>query len=225
MKIDAMRVSKDIFCRLQKCYYSLRLTNFQRKTIMKRIFTTAGLALAVLTLFSLTTTANAQNLLTNPGFESNIDGWELTGNGGANTYTNLSMTPTAPFGTGLFQFNGGQAEPNAVLSQSFATTPGTLYSVSFVYGNYYNLTDTATQSVTAVAVNTASDAVLNSAIVTDSVSGNQTGFAAVMDTTYTFSFTATGVNTTLRFTDSASSTTGNSDGILDNVSVIAVPEA
>ncbi|MBC8141945.1 MAG: hypothetical protein H7Y38_10945 [Armatimonadetes bacterium] len=193
---------------------------------MKTAFTTARITFAVSFLVALSAFAPriavAQNLITNPGFEDGTTGWTLTGNGVGSPYFNYSLTPTPSFETEMLTFNGGQAAPNAVLSQSFATTPGTSYLVSFVYGNYYNLSDTATQSVTADAVNTANSAVLNSAIVTDTALGNQTTFVTVMDTMYTFSFTATGINTTLRFTDSALSTTANSDGILDNVSVVAV---
>ncbi|MBC8141944.1 MAG: hypothetical protein H7Y38_10940 [Armatimonadetes bacterium] len=191
---------------------------------MKTIITlAASIALAALTVVSLTAPANAQNLITNPGFESGITGWTPTGNGNLSTYAFYrDMTPTPPaFGTRLFAFNGGDATPNAVLSQSFATTPGASYSVSFVYGNYTAAAQSGTQSVIADAVNTSDSAVLNFAIATKTAFRTTT-FAAVMNTTYTFVFTPTGANTTLRFTDSPTSATESSDGILDNVSVVAV---
>ncbi|MBC8139835.1 MAG: hypothetical protein H7Y38_00165, partial [Armatimonadetes bacterium] len=147
---------------------------------MKRIFINVSLALAVLTILSLTTTSNAQNLITNPGFESGINSWTLTGSGRSDTYAFYrDMTPTPPaFGSRLFAFNTGDGTPNAVLSQSFATTPGATYSVSFVFGNY-STAQPSTQSITADVVNTADSAVLNFAIATDSVPGRQSTFNAV----------------------------------------------
>ncbi|MBC8135761.1 MAG: hypothetical protein H8F28_07750 [Fibrella sp.] len=194
---------------------------------MKRNFITVSLALTALTIVS-STTVNAQNLTINPGFESGINSWTLSGSGRSDTYAFYrDMTPTPPaFGSQLFAFNTGDGTPNAVLSQSFATTPGAAYSVSFVFGNY-STSQPSTQSITADVLNTADGAVLNSVIATDSVPGRQSTFDAVMDTTNIFSFTATGVNSTLRFADSPISSTESTDGILDNVSVVAVvvPEA
>ncbi len=187
------------------------------------IFTTATLVtLAAAMCFP--TTVSAQNLVQNPGFESGNASWTLIGNASASPYASYVMTPTAAFGTGMFAFNAADLAPNAVLSQNLATIPGQVYSVAFVYGNYATNTGGGKQQVVAAAINTTNAALLGSVTATDSVPGSQTAFSSVMKTTYTFAFTATGAQTTLRFTDSTASTTISSDGILDNVSAVAVPE-
>ena len=171
------------------------------------------------------TAANAQNLIQNPGFESGGANWTNTGNVDFALYSGYGMTPTVAFGTGLANFNAGDTTPNAVLFQSFATSPGAPYRVTFVYGNFNANGGGATQTITAAAINTSNTALLGSVVASDIVGGLQTGFAAVMDTTYVFEFNAISTDTTLRFTDFAANSTLSTDGILDNVSVVVIPEA
>ncbi len=189
------------------------------------VCTTAALV-AVLAVAVLPNVARAQNLIQNSGFESGGANWTFLNSVVPDQYIDYGMTPTPAFGTEDAVFNAGDQTPSGVLSQSFATIPGANYTVSFVYGNFNANTSAGTQTVTAEAIDTNTAALLGSVVASDTAPGIQTSFAAVMDTTFTFGFTATGANTTLRFTDSPASQTISSDGILDNVSVVAVvPEA
>ena len=112
-----------------------------------------------------------------------------------------------------------------MLSQAFVTTPGQTYLAAFTFGNYSPSGLARTQQVIASAINTSNSALLNSVTANDSVTGTQTTFPALMGTSYSFFFTATGTQTTLQFADQPASQTTFSDGLLDNVSVVAVPES
>lgn len=188
----------------------------KRRSTANKVSTVLSLGGAL--AFLGTPAAHAQNLIQNPGFELGITNWNVTGNGMALTYALAGQAPTPPFGLQLFSFSPFDATPSAVLSQTFTTTPGTQYSVSFVYGNLNtNPSTVTTQQVLAEALNTSDSALLGSVTATDIV-GFQTSFGAIMDTTYSFFFTATGPQTTLRFTDQAPDTI-STDGNLDSVVV------
>src|SRR5207244_2168223 len=66
----------------------------------------------------------------NGSFESDYTGWSPSGN--QNIYT-TTLAPTTD-GTKGVQFNGSQAFPNGVLSQTFPTTAGTVYNLNFDLG-------------------------------------------------------------------------------------------
>src|ERR1700731_2569742 len=89
--------------------------------------------LTALLVLGLTATVTAQisptvaGAFTNGSFESDYTGWTHSGN------QNITTT-TVSDGVKAVQFNGGNAIPNAVLSQTFATTPGLTYSLSFDAG-------------------------------------------------------------------------------------------
>jgi hypothetical protein len=143
--------------------------------------------------------------------DSVIDTWQNLANTAVFNGTYFGGGSNAMNGTTMMAFNAGESSANGVLSQAFATTAGSTYTVSFDYG-----TNTGSQSITWGAYS-ATNAVLASNTVTDK---NASG---LLDT-YTYTFVATGASTTLRFNDISTNNTFSIDGLLDNVSVNAVPE-
>lgn len=168
-------------------------------------------------ILSLAAAASAQAGVINGNFENGFTGWTATGNVALATFSGsyFGGGSNALNGTTMIAFNAGDQAANGVLSQAFATTAGTTYTVKFDYR-----TNTSSQSIIWGAYS-ATDAVLASNFITDS---NPSG---LLDT-YTYTFTATTASTTLRFTDIAGNYTYSIDGLLDNVSVTAnaaaVPE-
>lgn len=85
--------------------------------------------LALLALSFFTTSASAQNLVTNPGFEAGSAGWTSSwgiGSGTPHTGTNLAVTGCV--GPACMNAVGG-----ASISQTVATVAGTTYTVSLWY--------------------------------------------------------------------------------------------
>lgn len=165
-------------------------------------------------LLSLLAAGAAQaGLITNGNFENGLSGWTTSGHVDAAQFTGsyFGGGSNAKNGTTMAAFNGGDSTPNGILSQSFATTIGTLYSVKFDFG-----ANSGSQSLNWGAYG-ANNVALMSGLVTDN---NSSG---LLDT-YTYTFLATSATTTLRFTDVASNNTVSRDALLDNVNVSAVPE-
>ncbi|MBA3897825.1 MAG: DUF642 domain-containing protein [Sphingomonadaceae bacterium] len=163
--------------------------------------------------------ANAAELIVNGGFEmpdistnpgyvtfdaagnpNGIDGWTVTSG-------NVDVVD---------HFNGGNAGEgnqwldlvgtvNGSLSQSFATTSGATYTLTFLYGNNPYSTSTATATLSAGSLN---DAITSTSGLNFNV--------------YSAQFTASSALTTLTF---ANTVGANQGGIaLDAVSITAVPE-
>src|SRR5438128_470674 len=86
-----------------------------------------------LSLLSVVATSSGQNLWTNGDFETPsatstpVPGWTLTG---TSQIAETSSEGTSD-GVQAAAFNVGGDSQGSVLSQSFATTPGKLYSLSF----------------------------------------------------------------------------------------------
>ena len=112
-------------------------------------------------------------------------------------------------------FNGGDQLPADFLSQSFKTTAGQSYTVSFDYGAYGASTP---QVLNAVVSGTTP--LLG--VKTATTNGNGTGGAAF--TAYSFNFVADSDTSTITF-DDLGSTTASVDGVLTNLNIHAVPEA
>ena len=155
----------------------------------------------------------------NGDFEAGLNGWTATNNvylatenGGAFWF---GAGSTAQNGTGAVAFNAGDSTPNGAIAQSFATSAGTRYDVTFDFGAS-RCQFSCGQSVLASALGSDGLATLASL----QVQGLSSGALA----TYGFSFIASGNQTTLRFSDLASNDTTWLDGVLDNVDVQAVPE-
>jgi membrane-bound inhibitor of C-type lysozyme len=148
---------------------------------------------------------------TNGSFESGYTGWTETGN--------QSIENTSPYtaadGVNTVVFNAGQRQPNGVLSQTFSTSAGKTYSVSFALGAF----SVMNQNPQAVSVSVTG---INNGVLfapqTFSVNAPGNGTTYVPQT---FTFVANGSSATLTFTD-VSSTTLNVDLLLDNVQVTVV---
>ena len=158
-----------------------------------------------------TPTPASGNILINGGFESNYTGWTATGN--QNIYTS-SFAPTTEGVQGV-QFNGAQKTPNGVLTQTFNTVPGTIYTVSFDLG-VYSWQNTAQQTARVSVTGNGSLFSQDFTIAGLGGSGVATAFSHK-----SFNFTANTNTTTLTFTDVSAATT-NIDWLLDNVQVVAI---
>ncbi|RYD48505.1 MAG: tandem-95 repeat protein, partial [Verrucomicrobiaceae bacterium] len=143
--------------------------------------------------------------LANGSFEAGETSWINTGN---RVVIDSSAPYTAFHGTKLMVMNGGNTSPNAVISQTFTTTPGTEYTLSFNSG----ILAASVQQRLQVAVNGASSLVSDTIVLT----GNN-GNASVW-TPRSYVFTADSATTTLTFTDVSTSSNGG-DLLLDNVAV------
>ena len=118
-------------------------------------------------------------------------------------------------GTGDFvSYGAGNSPDTGQVSQSFATSPGAKYNLSFLYGSFGF--QGAEQSLTVAA---------------GSLSATITTLTSTVDLSavlapYSYTFTATGATTTLSFSD-ISTITNSVDAFLDNVVVtpaVAAPE-
>ena len=147
----------------------------------------------------------AVELLTNGSFESDYAGWTATGSQGVR----VSAPYSAANGARLIAFNGGNLPNDGVLTQSFATTPGRTYTLSFAAAVLAYNFDSQMLSVSVVGIGN----LLSQTITTV---GNGTG--KIQWTTHTRTFVADSGLTTLRFKDDSRST-GSIDLLLDNVSV------
>jgi len=146
------------------------------------------------------------NSLVNGSFESDFANWSKTGNLSILPYTAYGSTD----GSKIVGFNGGNSTPNGVLSQTFATTAGTSYALTFDAGVVaYNTSQQRLQ------VSITGSGNLFSQVVALNGSGNGTRWAR-----QTFSFTANSSSSTITFRDQ-STATQNIDCLLDNVRVVA----
>jgi hypothetical protein len=101
--------------------------------------------------------------------------------------------------------------------QDFATLAGQQYTVTFDYGAI------SSPNVQTIEVS-AADALTATTIASETKSATGTLDRSAILSTRTFTFTAASTSTRLTFLD-VSSVTVSTDGVLDNVSVSAVPEA
>jgi hypothetical protein len=150
------------------------------------------------------------DLLQNGGFETgDFTGWTQTGNVAVTTQPYFGIGNATLDGNYLVVFNSGDTPPNAVLTQTFNTIAGTDYTVSFDYGG------SAGQSI-----NVASTDLSGGALGSLSATSNGSFSSA---TVFSYTFEADSTSSTLTIRDTAANTV-SSDGVLDNVSVTAVPE-
>jgi hypothetical protein len=161
-------------------------------------------------LVGLPAIANA-NLLINPGFEDgNFTGWTVTpGSTGSAVYVASASFPVYS-GTWAAQFDMSSGVGNMLtnfdtISQSFATTAGQTYSVSFYV---LNQTTAGTPNPTNFF-----EAFLNGNELTQVYNATGTGLWVQYDST----FVATGANTTISFE-------GYGGFSLDQIDTDPVPE-
>lgn len=142
----------------------------------------------------------------NGSFESGLAGWTT---GGSTDTVKLKTDLPASDGTNLIEFNGGSSPLDGTIRQSFSTTPGATYAVTFDMGVLsFN---TNTQRIEVAATGTGS-------LLTQTFSLAGIGNGRINWSTKTANFTANSNTTTLTFSDR--STTGNAlDMLLDNVRV------
>lgn len=193
--------------------------------------------LPVVALALLAMPSFAQNLLANASFESGgalPDNWTATGNlgrqSGAITPGNPAFAVGYTDGVSAINFGGNNGVHDGVLSQSFATTVGASYTLTFDFGKYgdpANLRATVTnvQVSGLVAGDSLNETISDNTGTPFDISGNPAqAFAG-----YSFTFVATNTTSTLSFADISPVVADDSDGALDNVSVTAVatvvPEA
>ena len=142
---------------------------------------------------------------TNGSFESAFGSWTQTGN------VRCIASTAATDGSNLVEFGSINTVPNGVLSQSFATIPGTTYSLTFDAGVLaYN-----TNQQSLLAIVTGSGSLLSKTITLTGVSDGSTRWSA-----QSFSFIANSSVTTLSFADVSTNTT-NIDLRLDNIRVLS----
>jgi len=175
-----------------------------------------------LLLASTCGTAHA-NLISNGDFESgDFTAWNNTGNLATNSQAQLlagvGATGNLPSGTFLVNFNGANLPATGVLSQEFATVLNGNYQLDFDFGRLGTGAG-GPPSLDVEIRDVLSNSVLFNTTVTDA-----TGTIHLPDLLdpFGFAFVATGTSTRLTFTDTSGGTF-ETDGVLDNVSVNAVP--
>ena len=167
----------------------------------------------------------AQGAVTNGGFEGNgavgsfLDGWSTDRSSskaaGAGLISNygpccrITNSPaTYPYGVSAAFFGDGN-RPGAAIWQDVATTTGTRYTLSFLYGA---IADGNSQSMHVTVLDASSSTLLEK---TD-VKATGTRNLASMMTPHTVDFTATSELTRIRFSDT-STYSNNTDGVLDKL--------
>jgi formylglycine-generating enzyme required for sulfatase activity len=143
--------------------------------------------------------------LENPSFEFDYQGWTVSGNQGIRS----SLPYVASDGAKLVAFNVGNTRANGVLSQTFPTTPGVTYLVSFDMGVLaYNTSEQRLQMELSGSP----------IFVSETFSMRGIGGGKVIWETKSLSFIADSTTTTLTFRD-LSPTSDALDLLLDNVRV------
>ena len=156
---------------------------------------------------TLTVQVTGASTFTNGSFESDYTGWTThTGN----QLVLVAVSPyTATNGVKAVRFNGGQATPNGVLSQSFDTTVGQAYTLAFDAGAM----SMVNQNEQRVLVTVQGIGSLLSQTVSVFAPGNGTRYVA-----RSFPFVADSTTTTLTFQDTSPTTT-SIDLLVDNARV------
>jgi hypothetical protein len=171
-------------------------------------------SVATMAMLALSGAAHA-NLLTNGDFATgDLSGWSDSGDVLAivqTAYTACCGIANATPGAYDASFGAGNKPDNGVLSQSFPTTVGKSYIVSFDYGAVdYSLPQSMNVSIVsgAHAFNIGISAI------------GMMDFATLF-TPYAYTFTADAATTTLTFADT-SGITDDVDGLLGEVSAVPV---
>jgi hypothetical protein len=156
------------------------------------------------------------NLIVNGDFEAGVPSpWVITGNisyistlGGDFWFGGGS---TAQNGKYAVAFNAGDTIPNGYITQTFSLVAGETYELEYDFGS----TRSASHQITVSVLGGDGLTVLASQIALEPNPPQAL-------TTFSLLFTADANQATLRFLDNPSNPTFSRDGILDNVSVLAV---
>ncbi|RYD19459.1 MAG: DUF642 domain-containing protein [Verrucomicrobiaceae bacterium] len=144
--------------------------------------------------------------LVNGSFESGYTGWTQSGNHSIQT----AAVYAPPNGSSVVAFNAANTTPNGVLAQTFATTAGTSYTVSFDMGTFsYNTLAQRLQFTINGSGN----------LLTRDLTMNGAGNRTARWARQTFTFVANSTSTTLTFRDTSTATNAI-DFLLDHVRVI-----
>ncbi|MEY4243871.1 MAG: hypothetical protein RLZZ245_1456 [Verrucomicrobiota bacterium] len=143
--------------------------------------------------------------VTNGSFENDLSGWKRSGN--------VQIISEAPYsatdGQKLAVFNSNQSNPSGVLSQSFTTSVGALYSISFEAG-----------AIGVISQQRLGLEILGkSSLVSETISIAGLGGSSTRWLPKTYGFIANSTSTTLSFTDRSLSG-DNIDLVLDNVRLV-----
>lgn len=146
--------------------------------------------------------------VTNGSFEAGLEGWTGTGNLAIQGPPTYQLTD----GTKLVVFNGANQAPNGTLSQTFATTAGQNYRLTFDAGTFAYNADPQVMQVTVTGVGN---------LLTRTINLNGAGAGITRWTPQTFTFVANSTTSTVMFQD-RSSTSAAIDLLLDKVRVTEV---
>ena len=144
----------------------------------------------------------------NGGFETGFDRWNSTGN------VRTQPAPPAPEGARIAGFNAGNSAPNGVLWQTFLTSPGITYLLTFQMGV---LSYNTNEQMLGVTID-GNSPLLSRQCLMRGIGGGNTVWQ-----TKAFPFTADSEETTISFED-RSSNTFSIDLLLDGVKIEVVPE-
>jgi hypothetical protein len=158
------------------------------------------------TLTAVYTTPPVLGPFTNGSFENDFNGWTWTG---GNQTVKVKTGLPATDGAVVVEFNSNSSGLDGAISQTFITTPGTVYTVTFDMGVLAFNTQSQRLQVTA----TGNTSLLSQTISLAGIGGGNTRWSA-----RTATFTANSATTTLTFRDQ-STVTNAIDLLLDNVTV------
>jgi hypothetical protein len=182
------------------------------------------ICLAAIALLGLAASTHAA-MFTNGDFEAGTTGWTLSGNVGVQTNVDRSYD-----GTKSVSYNGGNALPTGVVSQSFDTVVGAEYKLTFymvqhgVSSSGHSILDVDVFDGTGFAgTNLLSDqAEVLTGVVFNSQSGTPDGLTPFYDQ-FMFFFIAQSTTSTLRFSDASTNDGIGFDPYLDSVSLTVIP--
>lgn len=197
-----------------------------RKTLTRTPASRIAASLAIASLTTLIASASQAASIANGNFETGtFADWTTSGavviasDGDFRTFA--GAVGAFPIGIYVAVFGGADLPATGALSQVIDTTAGQQYLLKFDYGRYQSPDCCAgAQTLTVTAVNVANGTTVGSLGLTDASGNNE---LATVFSPYLLSFVASGSFTRLSFTDQSAFTI-STDGILDNISITAIPE-
>ncbi|MDB5714333.1 MAG: hypothetical protein JWO15_1730 [Sphingomonadales bacterium] len=193
-----------------------------------------AVAAAIATSAAIASPACAAELITNGNFDAGLAGWTVTPGGvfsgnpdilalkGADYIANAGATGSQAASDNTFASFGPGDKFNAsvLLQNPFATVANTVYKLSFDYAQFLGAPGQELLKYAITGTGAGSASIIKAGVE------SQTG-GTNLDTIFqkhTVYFTGTGSPLNLQFSLFGSSS-NSADGLLDNVSITAVPEA